>query len=151
MYKKFLNGFKCIPQNNPHIKKKQDERFERHCRRIFKTSPTPSTSSLDDRIFQAWKHRFLFLNHNIATNILRTTVNIYSFKTPHFALQNNHHRRKLSQETSILPTELPDTNSTSIALQSYETLWLMEPSSSSPEDDELLAIADDPQALAAYV
>ncbi|CAG8538538.1 17467_t:CDS:2 [Rhizophagus irregularis] len=35
MYKKFLNGFERLSQSNARTKKKH-ERFERHCRRIFK-------------------------------------------------------------------------------------------------------------------
>lgn len=61
MYKKFLNGFERLPQSNARTKKKQDERFERHCRRIFKAPIGSGNSNLDTRIFQARKHRFLFL------------------------------------------------------------------------------------------
>ncbi|CAB5204622.1 unnamed protein product [Rhizophagus irregularis] len=70
MYKKFLNGFERLSQSNARTKKKH-ERFERHCRRIFKAPIGSGNSNLDTRIFQAQKHRFLFLESQYIAKPIR--------------------------------------------------------------------------------
>ncbi|PKB95147.1 hypothetical protein RhiirA5_507386 [Rhizophagus irregularis] len=61
MYKKKFINFKHIYSNNARTRRKQYQRFQRRCKRIFRLGNPNAPDTLEDKLIMAKKHRFLFL------------------------------------------------------------------------------------------
>ncbi|CAG8705783.1 16256_t:CDS:2, partial [Rhizophagus irregularis] len=102
IYRKHLSDFELNLSNNPATKRKQETRFKRHCRRVFKNINPTSRTIKEDKLAAGRRYRFLFYeSQHIYSPIhhlkfkrfpkekLLPDLNDYTFKIPHHALENS--------------------------------------------------------------
>lgn len=89
MYRKRLANFSITPSTNPRVRKAQEIRFQRACRRIFNMPEHNRRDDYRHKIITAQRYRFLFLKSQYINKPVKhlkytrgLTRHDYSFSTP---------------------------------------------------------------------
>ncbi|CAB5365018.1 unnamed protein product [Rhizophagus irregularis] len=96
MYRKRLSNFHLLQSKHAGVKKKQEMRFLRACRRVFKTKDIPPDPHRH-RLRAAHRYRFLFLKSQYVNKLVKHLIynhglvsDDYGFCTPHYYTTLNH-------------------------------------------------------------
>ncbi|PKY56499.1 hypothetical protein RhiirA4_476834 [Rhizophagus irregularis] len=97
MYRKRLNCFELKQSNYLNVRVKQEVRFLRSCRRVFKTKEQNIPDLNRHRLRAAQRHRFLFLKSQYVNKPIKHLVynhglvsDDYGFSTPHYYKTTNY-------------------------------------------------------------
>ncbi|CAB4379890.1 unnamed protein product [Rhizophagus irregularis] len=97
MYRKRLSKFYLQQSKHDVVKKKQETRFLRACRRVFKTKEQNPPNLYKHRLRVACRHCFLFLKSQFVNKPVKHLVynhslvsDDYGFRTPHYYRTSNH-------------------------------------------------------------
>ncbi|CAB5192882.1 unnamed protein product [Rhizophagus irregularis] len=97
MYRKRLTDFQLRQSNCLKVKEKQETRFLRACRRVFKTKEQNIPDLNRHRLRTAQRYRFLFLKSQYINKPVKHLIynhglvsEDYGFSTPHYYKTTNH-------------------------------------------------------------
>ncbi|CAB5376162.1 unnamed protein product [Rhizophagus irregularis] len=149
MYRKRLDNFKHNYSHNPRMRKRQETRFKRHCRRIFRTNKSNPITSLDDRLVAGKRYHFLFLQSQFVNKPIKhlkynkksylPNPQDYKFRVPFFSFSSSTRGRIIcnvventstiddSATGSLSTVPETDTNLESSATSSFLTVNNFDP------------------------
>ncbi|PKY26873.1 hypothetical protein RhiirB3_442347 [Rhizophagus irregularis] len=97
MYRKCLSNFQLQQSKHAAVKKKQEIRFLRACRRVFKTKEQNPPDLHRHRLRAAHRYHFLFLKSQYVNKLVKHLIynhglvsDNYGFYTPHYYKTMNH-------------------------------------------------------------
>lgn len=110
MYRKRFENFKHLKNYKPSTRRKQERRFQRCCRRVFKPDKQNECKSLEDKLAAGKRYRFLFLESQYVNKPIKhlkykksnalPDANDYNYLVPFFHFRLSARDRIITDTTN---------------------------------------------------